>query len=143
MALRMLLRLCHPPAAQVRGSLQRLLVVPGLGPREPAPEVSWPQQSAVVPGMEGLGLSLSSRSQGGGQGQRNLEVSCLPPLPPCTPRKGASQGSLPILGLESLVVFPTDSCPLFLLLSLCYTFSLRTNPHPTPVPQDTSASEVT
>lgn len=40
MALGILPRLCHPPAAQVGGSLQRLLVVPGLGPREPALEVS-------------------------------------------------------------------------------------------------------
>lgn len=41
MALGTLPRLCCPPAAQVGRSLQRLLVVPGLGPREPAPEVSW------------------------------------------------------------------------------------------------------
>lgn len=35
-------QLCRPSSAQVGGSLQRLLLVLGLGPREPASEVSWP-----------------------------------------------------------------------------------------------------
>lgn len=42
MALGALPQLCRPSSAQVGGPLQRLFLVLGLGPREPAPEVSWP-----------------------------------------------------------------------------------------------------
>lgn len=75
MALETLPRLCRPPAAQVGGSPQRLLG-PGLGPREPALEVS----SSLAPSLAvaawkvggggeqrvGLGLSLFSRCEGEG-----------------------------------------------------------------------------
>ena len=101
--------------------------------------------SAVVPGMKGLGLSLPSRSPGegrGGQGHRGTwrHLACLPSLP-TAPKKGASWGSLPILGLASLVAFRTDSCPL--LLSPCCTSSLRTAPTQLQCPQDTSTFGLT
>ena len=66
MALGTLPKLCHPPAVQVGGSLQRLLTVLWLGPREPAPEVSWTLPASSGAPVGGLGLSLPPRFQGEG-----------------------------------------------------------------------------
>lgn len=58
MALGALPKLCRARAAQVGGSLQRLLVVPGLGPREPAPEVSGLSSAVTSSGKSPL-ISLA------------------------------------------------------------------------------------
>lgn len=74
MALGALPKLCRARAAQVGGSLQRLLVVPGLGPREPAPETHVEPKDAAA-------LLRARRPILGNRDLASKTVALGPPLP--------------------------------------------------------------